>query len=319
MSNIAPELLLAVKSSLQPATTACYGLLFAVALIVFLPWLRRDKVAVFWLAVMVLAAIPAATVLPLSKNLGFVAFGAYGLVASFINGLASRPRQLPKRLRYQIPAWTFCILLLLAHVPGAIAGRMLTVAALQEVFKKLPYFLNVGQSSDVEGKNIVVLNDPCPLTLAYMPFYKAYHHLPLPRSARTLVPGGADFDVRRTDDKTLLIQSRAPNIFSWNDFGPVNHFYAISACTTAIGVPQCKRCSLDGLTVEVLESDASGLALRVAFRFVKPLESADFLWLQWDWSSGSFKPFQPPAVGKSVTRRGPSLTTNPGPKKYQSE
>ncbi len=319
ISNIAPELLLAVKPSLQLAATAFYGVLFIAALIVFLPWLRRDKVAVFWLAVMVLAAIPAATVLPLSKNLGFVAFGAYGLVASFISGLASRPRQLPGRWHHQIPAWTVCVLLLLAHIPGAIAGRILTVVALQDVFKKLPYFLNVGQSSDMEGKNIVVLNDPCALTLAYMPFYKAYHHLPLPRSARTLVPGGADFDVRRTDDKTLVIQSRASNIFSWNDLGPVHPHYAISVGTTAIGVPQCQRCSPDGLTVEVLESDASGLASRVAFRFVKPLESADFLWLQWDWSSGSFKPFQPPAVGQSVTLLGPALTTDTGPKKYQSE
>ena len=316
---MAPEFLLAVKPSLQPAAVVLYGVLFIVALVVFLPWLRRDKIAMFWFAVMVLAAIPAATVLPLSKNLGFVAVGAYGLIAGFINSLVSRPPRLPERLRCRIPAWTVCVLLLLAHVPGAIAGRILTAGALESVFKKLPYFFNVGQSLDVEGRNIVVLNDPCALTLAYMPFYKAYHHLPLPRNARTLVPGGTDFDVRRTDDKTLVIQSRAPNIFSWNDLGPVHHFYAISACTTAIGVPQCKRCSLDGLTVEVLESDAFGLASRVAFRFVKPLESADFLWLQWDWSSGSFKPFQPPAVGQSVTLLGPSLTTDTGPKKYQSE
>ncbi len=319
ISGIAPELLLAVKPSLQPAATAFYSVLFIAALVVFLPWLRRDKFAVFWLAVMVLAAIPAATVLPLSKNLGFVAFGAYGLVASFINGLASRPRRLPERLRYQIPAWTVCVLLLLAHVPGAIAGRILTAGTLNPVFKRLPYFFNFGQSPEVENKDIIVLNDPCALTLSYMPFYKAYHHLPLPRSARTLVPGGADFDVRRTDDKTLVIQSRASNIFSWNDLGPVHPHYAISAGTTAIGVPQCKRCFLDGLTVEVLESDASGLASLVAFRFAKPLESADFLWLQWDWSSRSFKPFQPPAIGRGVTLLGPSLLTDTGPKEYQDE
>src|SRR5208282_5235670 len=220
ISGMAPEFLLAVKPSLQPAAVVLYAVPLIVTLAVFLPWLRRDKIAVFWFAVMVLAAIPAATVLPLSKNLGFVAVGAYGLIAGFISGLPSRPRQLPERLRYQIPAWIVCALLLLAHVPGAIAGRILTAGALNPVFERLPYFFNVGQSPDVGDKNIVVLNDPCALTLAYMPFYKAYHHLPLPRSARTLVPGGADFDVRRTDDKTLVIQSRAPNIFSWNDLGP---------------------------------------------------------------------------------------------------
>jgi len=145
ISGIAPELLLAIKPSLQPAATAFYGLLFAVALVVFLPCLRRDKIAAFWFAVMVLAAIPAATVLPLSKNLGFVAVGPYGLIASFISGLASLPPRLPERLRYRIPAWTVCVLLLLAHVPGAIAGRILTVVSLEDVFKRLPYFFNVGQ------------------------------------------------------------------------------------------------------------------------------------------------------------------------------
>jgi hypothetical protein len=319
ISGIAPELLLAVKPSLQPAAVILYAVPFVVAVIVFLPWLRRDKIAVFWLAIMVLAAIPAATVLPLSKNLGFVAAGAYGLIASFISGLASQRHQLSERLRYRISAWTVCVLLLLAHVPGAVVGRILTVHALQDVFRKLPYFFNVGQSPDVADKNIVVLNDPCALTLAYLPFYKTYHHLPLPRSARTLVPGGADFDVRRTDDRTLVIQSRAPNIFSWNDLGPVHHFYAISAGDTGVGVPLCKRCSLGVLTVEVLESDASGLPSRVAFRFARPLESADFLWLQWDWASGSFKPFQPPVVGQSVTLPGPSLLTDTGPKIYQGK
>jgi hypothetical protein len=314
MSSIAPELLLAVKPSLQPAATAFYGLLFVAALAVFLPWLRRDKIAVFWLAVMVLAAIPAATVLPLSKNLGFVAFGAYGLIASFISGLAGRPIRLPERLRYRIPAWAVCILLLLAHVPGAIAGRILTAFALQPIFKGLPHFANVGLSPDVGDRNIIVINDPCVLALAYTPFYKAYYHQPLPRSIRTLVPGSTGFDILRTDDRTLVIQAKAANIFSCDDLGPIHPFYAASAASTAIGEPQCKRCSLDGLTVEVLESAASGSASRVKFQFNTPLESAGFLWVQWDWPSGSFKPFQPPAIGQSVTLPGPSSMPDTGPK-----
>jgi hypothetical protein len=319
ISGVAPELLLAVKPSLQLAGVVLYGVPLIVTLLVFLPWLHRDKIALFWLVVMVLAAIPAATVLPLSKNLGFVAVGAYGTIASFISGLASQPCQLPERLRYRVPAWSICVLLLLMHVPGAIAGRILTVRALQGVFRNIPYFFNAGQSPDVEDKNIVVINDPCALTLAYMPFYKAYHHQPLPRSARSLVPGGTDLEVRRTDDKTLVIQSRAPNIFSWNDLGPVHPQYALIAGNAGIGVPECKRCSLDDLTVEVLESDASGLASRVKFQFNKPLESADFLWLQWDWAAGEFKAFRPPNAGQSVTLPGPCLSAEAEPKKCESE
>jgi K+-transporting ATPase A subunit len=96
-------------------------------LVVFFPWVRRDKTAAFWFAVMVLAVIPAATVMPLSKNLGFVAVGAYGLIASFVAGLITR--RLPEWLAYRILAWVACVLLILMHVPGAIAGRVAMVRA----------------------------------------------------------------------------------------------------------------------------------------------------------------------------------------------
>ena len=82
LAQVAPELMLAVKPSLQPLATALYGGVVVAALAVFTPSLRRDKAAVFWLAVILLAAIPAATVVPLGKNLGFVAVGAYGLIQS---------------------------------------------------------------------------------------------------------------------------------------------------------------------------------------------------------------------------------------------
>ena len=129
LTSVAPEFLLAVNPLLQPKVIALFCVPVVAALVVFLPWLRRDKTAAFWFAVMVLAAIPAATVVPLSKNLGFVAVGAYGLIASFVAGLITRPSRLPELLAYRIPAWIACVLLILAHVPGAIAGR---VAALKQ-------------------------------------------------------------------------------------------------------------------------------------------------------------------------------------------
>ena len=91
LTGVAPDFLVAVNPSLQPKVIAFYCVPVVVALVVFLPWVRRDKTAAFWFAVMMLAAIPAATVVPLSKNLGFVAVGAYGLIASFVAGLITRP------------------------------------------------------------------------------------------------------------------------------------------------------------------------------------------------------------------------------------
>ena len=309
ITGVAPDLLFAIKSSLHPLVIALYAASVLAALAVFLPWVRRDKTAAFWLAVALLAAIPAATVAPLSKNLGFVAVGVYGLMASFVAALVTRPGPLPERLTYRIPAWIACGLLLMMHIPVAIAGRVLTVQTIASGSKAMSSFINLDKSPDVDNRNVIVVNAPCAITLAYMPFYKAYYHQPLPRTLRTLVPGCTSFDVQRTDGQTLVIQSRASDIFTCDDVGPTHIAYIFSACNVAVGVPKSKkgdRHDLSGLTVEVLEANVADVATRVAFRFDASLDSPDFRWLWWDWRTFSYRPFQIPAVGQSVTLSGPT-------------
>jgi hypothetical protein len=191
----------------------------------------------------------------------------------------------------------------------AIAGRVLTVEAIAFGSNAMRYFINVDQLPDAENKDVIVINAPCSFALAYAPFYKAYYHKPLPRTIRTLVPGCTSFNVQRTDDRTLMIQSGASGIFSCDDVGPVHFAYVFSACNMAIGVPKSKKGDqyvLDHLTVEVLESNAADVATRVAFRFDTSLDSPDFHWLWWDWQAFAYEPFKMPAVGQSVTLSGPS-------------
>jgi hypothetical protein len=309
LTGVAPELLLAIKPSLQPIVTVLYGLAVIVALAVFLPWVRRDKIAAFWLTAMVLAVVPAATVAPISKNLGFVAVGAYGLIASFTAALFTRPPEWPGPSAYRNVARITCALLLLIHVPGVIVGRVLVMEATAPVLHLVRSFVNTDKSSSMADKDVIIINAPCSFTLAYTPFYKAYQHEPLPRTLRALVPGGTGFDVQRIDDRTLVIQSRASDIFSCDDVGSVDIAYALSACNVAIGVPRSKkgdRHDLGELTVEVLDSNAADVATRVAFRFNTPLDSPDFHWLWWDWQHFAYEPFKVPAIGQRVTLPGPA-------------
>jgi hypothetical protein len=309
LTGVAPDLLFAIKPALHPAVIALYGVVVVAILAVFLPWVRRDRVAAFWFAVTLLTVIPAATVAPLSKNLGFVAVGAYGLIASFVAALVTRPNPLPGWLAYRMVAWITSILLLLIHVPGAIAGRVLTVGAIDFGSHAVRYFINVDATADAENKKAIVINAPCSFALAYAPFYKAYYHLPLPRTIQTLVPGCTSVDVRRIDAQTLVIQSHARDIFACDDVGFVHLAYIFSECNVAIGVPKSKkgdRHDFDGLTVEVLESNAEDVATRVAFRFHTSLDSPDFHWLWWDWKTFAYEPFKIPAVGQSATLPGPS-------------
>jgi len=278
------------------------------ALAVFSPWLRREKTAVFWLTVMLLAAIPAATVAPLGKNLGFVAVGAYGLIASFLAGVFNQPDWLPSSLTYRTLAWAACALLLLAHGPGAVAGRLLVTMGLRPSWQNVDRALDIGNPPGLENKDVVIINSPSVLALAYVPFAKAYAHQPLPRTLRTLAPGCASFEVKRGDERTLVIQSKAPNIFACDDFGPVHTLYAVRFSNVFLGELQFKRgerLERGNLEVEILELDAAELPCRIALRFSASLDAPTFHWLQFNFQTHSYQPFLVPAIGQRVTVLGP--------------
>ena len=321
LTHVAPDLLFAVNPSLHSKVGALYGAAAAAALALFLPCVRRNRMAAFWLGVMVFAAIPAATVAPMGKNLGFVAVGAYGLIASFVAGLVARPdpssplrghgavsASWPQSRVYRTVAWAGCGLLMVLHVPGAIAGRVLAASGTALALKASNYFADIGNSPDVGTKDVIVVNAPCSLVVAYAPFYKAYRDQPLPESIRMLVPGCTSFEVQRTDAQTLVIASKAPDIFSCDELGPIHGVYACRSANLLIAVPKCRkgdRYNLGSLTAEVLQLDESRLPSRVAFQFDTPLDSPNFRWLRFDWPTLSWKPFQVPAVGQRITISGP--------------
>ena len=308
LTGVPPELLFAASPLWCSIIIAVYGMFAVAALAVFLPLVFRDKITAFWLIAMMLAAIPEAVLVPLSKNFGFIAIGAFGLIASFIAGLFTRPSRLPGGKSYRILAWITCVTLILVHVPGAIAKRVVVVKVGAAVFAwagRVP-----PDWPNVENENVIVVNHPCPLETLYAPAYGAYFHQRLPGTLRVLVPAFTSFDVRRTDDKTLVIQSQGPNIFSCDDVGPVHIARAFSACDRLLEADfKCKksdRYPLGNLTVEILEADAAGLPSRVAFHFETSLDSPGFRWLWFDWRKSSSKPFKVPAVGQSVTLSGPA-------------
>jgi hypothetical protein len=307
LTGVPPDFLFVVKPSLHPMIIGLYGVCVAAAFLVLVPWVRRDKMAAFWFTAMILAAIPEAVLTPMSKNMGFIAVGAYGLIASFIAGMFTQPSRLPERLGFRIASWTACILLILAHGPGAIAKRIATVMVTQRISGKNDA-VELGDAPNVGNRDVIIVNEPLPFSPFYAPSYKAYYHRPLPRSLRVLVPGCASVEVRRMDGNTLVLQSQGPNIFSCEDVGPIHAAYGCCIATGLLGESKFKkgdRCELGRLVIEILETDAAEMPSRVAFRFDTSLDSPDLLWLRWDWATGSHKPFTPPAIGQSVTLSGP--------------
>jgi hypothetical protein len=307
LTSVPSEIFFAVKPALYPAIVAFYGVFAVAAFAIFLPWVRRDKMTAFWFVAMILAAIPEAVLLPWTKNFGFIAIAAFGLIASFVAGVMSRPGWLLERPRYRIVTWTACVLLILAHGPGAIAKRIVMVKANALGFAWASRSSH--DSPNLANKNLIIVNHFLPLESLYAPGYAAYYHWPLPKTLRVLAPACTGFDVQRTDDKTLVIQSKGPDLFSCDDVGAVHIANALNFCDRILlANPQYKqgdRYPLGNLTVEILALDASDLPSRVAFHFDTSLDSPDFRWFWFDWRTASTEPFKVPAIGQSVTLPGP--------------
>jgi hypothetical protein len=308
LTAIPPDFLFMVKPSLHALSITIYAAFVVAAFLVFLPVILRDKFARYWLTVTILAASAEAAIVPSSKNLGFIAVGAYGLIACFISALFVRPIQFPLFRLFRVFARTTCLLLLVAHVPGAIVQRIIMAEIVDQAPTMFANVAKVGDSPNIENTDLIVINEPSPLTLIYVPGTKAYWHHPLPKTLRALVPGCTALEVLRADDKTLIVQSKGPNLFSCDDVGPVNPVYFAGLLTALLGDPQCKpgdRYVVDSLTAEILATDASNSPSRVAFHFTTSLDSAHFHWLWFDWGALCEMPFGLPAVGQSVTIPGP--------------
>ena len=308
LSGVPPEILFVSKPSLYPAIIAVFGVFAIAALAIFRPLVRRDKMVAFWFTAMILAAIPEAVLVPVSKNFGYVAIGAFGLIASFVAGMCARPSWLLERSRYRTLAWIACVLLILVHGPVAVAKRIVTAKAASVAFAWARR--SADDRSDVANKNVVIVNNPLPLESYYAPSYAAYYHWPLPKTLHVLTLACTSFILQRTDDKTLVIQSRGSNIFSCDDVGPIHLIYALSAFNGLLSsethYKKGEHIPLTGIIVEILEVDASDLPSRVAFHFDTSLDSPDFRWLWFDWRKSSTEPFKIPAIGQSVTLLGPA-------------
>jgi len=180
------------------------------------------------------------------------------------------------------------------------AGRSRVLVDLFQLF--------IGNPPGIENKDVIVLNSPSLFALVYVPFDKANAHQPLPRSLPTLVPGCTSFEVERSDESTMVIRSKAPNIFSCDEVGPVHPLYALRFSNTFLSAMQFKageRIERRSMEVEILELDAAQLPSRVAMRFKASLDSPTFHCLRFDCQSCSYEPFAVPAVGQRVIVWGP--------------
>ena len=308
LSSLPPDIMMAFNAQWHRNISLFYAVFATAVVLLLLPLILKNTLARFWFAVMVLAAAPIVAA-PMGKNFGFVAIGAFGLIAVFADDLIKNRSWLPASRLYKYPAWVFCIILLIAHIPLAAFSRYTTPKVLPAVFGKMANTGGLNKVSLSSDSDIVIVNAPCQLSVSIMPFNAAYYDRPIPKSIRALAPAYTALEIERTDEKTLVIRSKENNIFTSVQSSPLHFSHTFATADrlfySSRMFEKSRRFVLEGLTVEILALDNNNLPKELAFTFDVPLEYEKFCWLQFNWHTFSYEPFTLPEQGKIVTTQGP--------------
>ncbi len=307
-TGFAPDVLFSLSPGLRLAMLSLGVLALGALFAAFLPLLRASRMGRFWFAAMILAVVPAATVVPMSKNLGFVAIAAFGLFSVYFRGFVARESWMPASSRYRALAAGVCACLVLAHLPGALIGRAAATRVAPLALQLMSRVGEVGDWPGIGNQDVVVLNSPSQLSMMAGLFTKVYNGRPLPRTLHTLAPGCAGLVVTRRNANTLSVRSEGANIFGCPDLGPVHSGYACSQTDTFLRQTTYRpgqTSRLNGLKAEVVEIDKQGLPCAVDFTFDESLDAQRFRWLYFNWSALAFRKFEVPPVGRCVSLARP--------------
>jgi hypothetical protein len=274
--------------------------------VVFLAWLafamapvlRRDRLARFWAAGMLLSVIPVCATFSMDRLLTFAGIGAFGLLVQFWASVFGDPDMRPTARSRRIAAVALGWVLVGVHL---ILGPL--ALPLRAGFPTGPkawedgFYVNTPLDAAVAEQTVVIVNAPSPLHAGYLPIRRELNGLPLPRFTRVLARGLPSVEVRRQDDWTLVIRPER-GYLDW----VADKLFHGERQPMARG----QKVELTGMTVEVTEMTNDGRPAEAAFRFAVALEDSSLRWLC--YRGGAFVPWTPPAVGASVvlkTRRLP--------------
>lgn len=312
LSATPPDVSLGIAVKYYPIITIFYISFTVLAIILFLPTIRRNSLARFWFAVMIFAAIPVVAA-PAGKNFGFVSIGAFGFIAVFAEDLLKKRNWLPQSHFYKYPAWAFCIILLIAHIPLAAVSKITTSKIAHSMIGALANPAGLSNVSLSNDSKVVVVNAPCQLSVCAMSFNESYYGRPIPEFMRALAFAYTALEIERIDEKTLLVRSKEDNIFTADQSSPLHFAHAFAVCdqlfTDSRMFQKNRKYILDGMTVEIKAMDEKNLPKELTFTFDTPLEHEKFRWLQFNWDSFTYEPFNLPKLGQTVVTDGPPVVS----------
>jgi len=301
VSSLSPE----IKTWFVIICTICLFVILAV----MIPILRKKPLIGFLIFATAFAVIPFCACFPSARNLLFASVPGFALIAVFITDVFKKAPYLPKTLFYKTAIWLVCISLFLTHLPVAALGRTVNSKLAKTIMSSIGTPKSFSENI-TKNKSLVVINTPCALGLAFIPFYQAYEKQELPNSIRALAPAFTTLVVKRTNENTLVFSSKQGNIFSCDDIGPM-HTAHILKCFNDLFVNRNTEfqagqiLTLPKLTVTILSVSEKSMPTELQFTFDVPLEDDSLVFYRYNWRKGSHFEFEIPAIGQSVEVAGP--------------
>lgn len=277
------------------------------------PLVRRDRLARFWTAGMLLSVLPACATFMSGRLLMFAGIGAMGLLAQWLtrigpglrpaacdlrNEPASRPQapSLKPPARSDRLARGMAVAMVGIHL--VLSPLFLMVAArwpAGDERLRSALYLTEPMDARIREQDLVFVNPPAAFAILNGLLAWAGEDAPMPRHVRVLV--SAHFrpvEVYRSDERTLVVRPEAGYLH-----GILDVLFRERWRPYAVG----DEVILTGMTVRITDIGPDGQPTEAAFQFAVPLEDPSLRWLY--WCDGSFLPFKLPAVGQRVKLGSP--------------
>ncbi len=259
----------------------------ALAIIAVILWIIRPVLATptgrFWALGMAISVTPSCTVGAMNRELGFVALGGMPLIAQYIAHVYAS-KQVAPRAQCGLAAGFVALHLVLAPIMfvGTLAGFSYLGHYWDAAMDRAPF------PENIDEKTVVIVDSPSYFLTVPLPIRRSLHGEPVPAHMYTLSPNSmalVPITMRREDEHTLVVTPEGgfPEIV----FRSVHEPFRVG-----------DRITLPGIRVEILEADAKGVAMSVAYRFDVPLEDESLFFVQ--MSGLDYEEFTPPAIGESV-------------------
>jgi hypothetical protein len=285
---------------LQPLAHGAFYLLMAAMLIAALPRLSRDRPLRALALGSLLAAIPICAVVPAQRLLFLVDLGGSALVAAVIVDGLGRAADAARRGGSALRA--IAVVLLLLHVPGALAFGPLGPRALRELNRAIfAMARTLPTGKGTHDKVILILNGPDYFSTMMTCSYLKELGVPTPWLVHILATSTAPVRLGRPNEKSLTLEPEGGFLAEpWSRLvrDPSEKFR------------QGEVVLIVGMTVVVETLTADGRPARARFELPK-LENPLLFWVAWNGQRKRFEQVPLPAVGQVATLPDPGGWSTP--------